>query len=555
VIPPIADPCCDIPGARYVRRVLRLTILGALCVALLAVPSTSRAGTYLVYSCKDDTGAPAGVADWQVASAGDGFTNGCARWPLVVDLFETRAHAAGASGELRFDAPPATTIQDWVLYRSAQVAPGYAYELVEHKTDGSDLVWERCLGSSGCSAKGDWARHADQWKTDANKKAAFGRSASNLRVRVVCAAAGGSCGAVKPGAELQLHQSQIRLVDDIPPTIAAPAGGGLTADDAELSGDQSFAVTAGDRGGGAFEAGLRIDGRDRPRSVLDANGGACAKPFKAKVPCPATASGVVSLNTRTLTNGPHTIQLTVTDAAGNITVGRPVRVRVANITATPQGAPPADDSCNRTRAPAGTRHLTAHFTRGRKSLSVRYGRGARVSGRLRDGATPVGGATLCVLLRDDVRGAVDGFGGTVTTNDKGLFEYKLPVGPSRIATFVYRTPEGAVLATVKTRVSARVTLRRDRSSVRGGRPITFRGSVLGGPSAAGLVVELQAPLGKGWQEFATARTSDAGRFRITYRFTRVPRVRHFRIRVRVRKQGAYPYATGASRPVRVTVRG
>jgi hypothetical protein len=71
----------------------------------------------------------------------------------------------------------------------------------------------------------------------------------------------------------------------------------------------------------------------------------------------------------------------------------------------------------------------------------------------------------------------------------------------------------------------------------------------------GLLVELQARRETGWQTFATTRTNARGRFHYPYTFSRTQGVQRYRLRARVPQQATYPYAAGASRPVRVQVQG
>jgi hypothetical protein len=70
-----------------------------------------------------------------------------------------------------------------------------------------------------------------------------------------------------------------------------------------------------------------------------------------------------------------------------------------------------------------------------------------------------------------------------------------------------------------------------------------------------VLVELQAKRGRRWQTFGTARSSRAGRYRFSYPFTRTGGVQYYVLRARVPRQAGYPYATGASRPEIVVVRG
>ena len=81
------------------------------------------------------------------------------------------------------------------------------------------------------------------------------------------------------------------------------------------------------------------------------------------------------------------------------------------------------------------------------------------------------------------------------------------------------------------------------------------GRLLGGAvPSRGKVVELQGYEGGRWREFRTIRSRADGRFAATYRFKAASAGRRFRVRVRVRTDPSYPFATGYSRAVRLRVR-
>ena len=70
----------------------------------------------------------------------------------------------------------------------------------------------------------------------------------------------------------------------------------------------------------------------------------------------------------------------------------------------------------------------------------------------------------------------------------------------------------------------------------------------------GMVVEMQVRIGRRWRTFATTRArGTGGTFRYRYRFMRTYTRVTYRFRALVRAEAAYPYATGASRTVKVRV--
>jgi hypothetical protein len=103
-------------------------------------------------------------------------------------------------------------------------------------------------------------------------------------------------------------------------------------------------------------------------------------------------------------------------------------------------------------------------------------------------------------------------------------------------------------------VPAPVTIRASRRRVRGGRAMTFSGRLRGGAiPRRGKLVEVQAHFRGRWRTVSAVRTTRAGRWRFRYAFGPAARRTSYRFRARVPIEAGYPFAAGASRPVRVTV--
>ena len=145
---------------------------------------------------------------------------------------------------------------------------------------------------------------------------------------------------------------------------------------------------------------------------------------------------------------------------------------------------------------------------------------------------------------------------TLRTDHRGRIEVRLRRGPSRTlrASFagdVLLLPASGT-ATIRTR--AHVRLRVSRAVVPAGSAVRFLGRLRGGHvPRAGKVVEVQALVGAGWRTFATVRSDRRGRVRHTHRFALASAGRTFWLRLRVRRESAYPYETGTSRAIAVRV--
>jgi hypothetical protein len=204
--------------------------------------------------------------------------------------------------------------------------------------------------------------------------------------------------------------------------------------------------------------------------------------------------------------------------------------------------------------------LSATFTATRRGVvTSRYGRKVLITGKLNgpDGK-PIAGAKLHVLHQDKTVGAPMVPAGEVTTDADGTFRHVTTAERSRTIRIGYRArladTDFADTTDISLAVVARVGLRTDRRSLRNGATVTFRGSVAGAPRDSRKVVELQVRKGKGWMTFRSTRLRN-GRFSESYRFTRTVRTTKYVFRARVRAESGFPFTTGHSRQVGVSVRG
>jgi hypothetical protein len=217
--------------------------------------------------------------------------------------------------------------------------------------------------------------------------------------------------------------------------------------------------------------------------------------------------------------------------------------------------PPPPNPCDPAPALAGVTMRT-RFKGDRRDRTVRYRSHPTVRGRLTDpSGAPIAGAPTCVGVQDTADGPVTAIG-SIATDADGRYEFKLPTGASRRVWFVYRTAAGAAADYVDALVRAPVTMRASRRSLRNGQSTLFRGRVGGRADREGLIVQLQYPTGRGhWETFATTSVSAKGRFSYPYRFTRTVGTHTYRVRARVPEQRGWPFVAGASKRLRVRVRG
>ena len=209
--------------------------------------------------------------------------------------------------------------------------------------------------------------------------------------------------------------------------------------------------------------------------------------------------------------------------------------------------------------------LNAHLApSGSRRMTVAYGQGAKVAGRLRDASgQPLAGQEVIVTEYFGAGALIDRRVRTARTDSDGLWGERLPAGPSRTVSATYdgstryladRARAGRV------RVKTRATFHLSRRHVQEGRRVAFRGRVAHFAAripAGGKLIELQVKDGSQWhtvrQAFYTRRN---GRYRMHYRFARFYTSDvAYRFRVKVLRETGWPYkAPVSSRAKRLVVK-
>jgi hypothetical protein len=190
----------------------------------------------------------------------------------------------------------------------------------------------------------------------------------------------------------------------------------------------------------------------------------------------------------------------------------------------------------------------------RRRVGVPYGRQSIIAGRLSDGAgKPI--AHVPVMVADNANGTPLT---TLTTTSTGRFRYAAPNGKSRTLRFRYEgTPFlRSITRDIELLVSGTTSLVVSQHFALNGESVTFAGRVQGRPlPEGGKLVELQARVRKRWRTFATARSDRRGRWSYRYRFDGTRGRQKYFFRARVPAEATYPFNSGHSGSVRVTVLG
>jgi hypothetical protein len=539
---------------------LRVLVLALVASVTLVAAAAAQAGTYTVYGCKTPTGAGAPLSGWQDSISSDTYWQGKCPGPMYLGMVDSQTHANGETVELKFTAPPGTTISSYTLRRAVKLvsSDGYYFETLEE----SGGVWHLvngCSSPAGCKPVGDTKNPSSSSNLFA-RTAAAGTTA--VALEMLCSRSGGCPRESGTGTNsIWLWQTAINLADNSSPQFANPPSGPLVSPGAMLSGVVPVTIGATDAGGGVYQASIEVDGRVLQSQVLNSNGGLCQQPFTATVPCPPSVNETMYFDTSQLVDGSHTLLLLVSDAAGNVAAWGPITITTANNPCNPL---PASNAMHlgaafplvvRTRVRVHGRTRIKSSLRLVSRLTVSYLQQPVVRGELVDAAgRPVAGAQVCIAVRDDLPNAQLQAVGGLTTNASGGFSYRLPRGPSRTIVFIHRVVGGAISGAVNISVRASVLLRLNGHHLFNGQVMQWSGT-LPGPIPPGLLSLMQVWRGTHWQTFQQIQIGRSGKWVARYRFEFTTGVQQYQFRLLIPRQSGYPYTSHASSPIRVTVTG
>ena len=189
-----------------------------------------------------------------------------------------------------------------------------------------------------------------------------------------------------------------------------------------------------------------------------------------------------------------------------------------------------------------------------------FGRIISLRGRLTSpGGNPLSNREVRVLERTRVPSAPWRSIATIRTSRSRRFRFKALRGPSRTLRFRFGGSETIRGRTsdVRLGVRAATSLHVSRRRVVNGEDVTFRGRLDSRPlPSTGKLVELQAYARGRWLTFKTVRANPrTGRWAYPYRFSATRGHVRYRFRARIPRELGYPYETGMSRIVKVSVDG
>jgi hypothetical protein len=351
----------------------RTLLIAAMLAASVVATDSAFAGTYQVAACagptllinnswlpfnNNSTYLETSANCGSEVTGGSPSTSGLA----AADILNLSTNVpAGATAGWRFIPPAGDTISaisiDRDLYEQTE---GWVPQIVE--ADGHPLLGETCpfnVSNIGCEASGA-ATHT-------------GLDTTSLAIELLCdpePLQPSVCdnGVLEHDARVELNSAIVTVTDEQPPQIVSTSGslftGGL------VRGTVSGTIDGSDSSGVQF-ARVYVDGAQVTQQASSCD-------FTRPAPCPASSSNQFSLDTTTLSNGPHQVQAAVVDVAGNQILGSPVQITVENSApavpttpTTPTTPPPPSPVVPSTPAKASPRLRILSVTRRKRALHVR----------------------------------------------------------------------------------------------------------------------------------------------------------------------------------------
>ena len=271
-------------------------------IALAVVPRVALAGGYDVISCNQTV---AGGANHSWGAAADGGMTAYTDCPAGQGIVARNVYDGSASTFLQgaymiADAPEGNSI-DSVSFEVGMRRPdcSWGVELVGGNRDLAGSVLFGLPAGQNCDS---------QFQTDENTflggRYSYGVGAPRVRIEARCGA--GSC--TRNGvASIHLRNVDVRVRDDTPPSLSRGRGA-LWTSDQWLSGTQPVGFDAND-GAGVQQTAAEVDSQT---PIAQAAG--CDYTYMS--PCPQQSFDK-TIATQGYADGPHTLTLTATDAAGN----------------------------------------------------------------------------------------------------------------------------------------------------------------------------------------------------------------------------------------------
>jgi hypothetical protein len=533
-------------------------------VTLLMAAASASAGTIAVAYCKAPSGVPAPTEGWEegwtggpLPDAGDG--NECAAGgPLVSYVGDNDAQPASSGPYWQYTPPAGYKIVGGEVSAAFSVPGGGEGFTGAAGLLGPKLLFDQADVIAG-PAGGTPATYEGTYSL-------AGHTGGSLWIYAFCEPPGDTCPVGDSSAWYwalaDVNSAMIELED-----ASTPQGSGFSGTllSGTASGTAQLEFTASEAapGPGIYTVIVSVDGHVLYDGTPDANAGKCVSvgrdaggvpEFLYADPCPLIEQVDLPIDTTSLADGHHELQVTVVDAAGvaatayDGTITTANRTTVSSLLSSPLAPAPRVE-------PTYAIVLDKRTAALGKTVRRSYADSAlTLSGQLKDTAgAPAPGVTVSLVAQDGNQpaGALVVLAHTIT-NTAGEWELDAPKGPSRDLRILY----GAVTASraedavaIKETVRPSLTLHVETP---GGGRIVFSGrlaiSPMGSPRP---LVTIETQVGREWEAVGHAvRVNANGAYRYVYRSSPLTLGRRFAFRAQTPETSLWQ--TGAS-PTRKAV--
>jgi hypothetical protein len=544
------------------RRFATASLLAGVLLWTLLAPVSANATVWENVTCSFN-GHVASTEGWSprfhgTPSSGASETNTCSTPGGALtasDQSRGEMQTNGSGAEWVYTAPKGEPIAGGAVTIAAYGGYGQAWLSMPEVVAGEGSTLVSCFYSVSCSQNGEVpiTKHgADQLSAGA---ACVGNPETNE-----CRQTGGL------DAEVSVSSAKILLSDNSRPTATEVAGSIL---EGAASGTASLRFVAGDsEGPGVYGVVVKVDGNPVYGGTPNVNGGKCvpvgtapegSRQFEATQPCPQSVPVSVQVQTGGFGNGQHTLTIEAEDAAGVSAVVYSAPITIENQPSPSQPAastlPAERGPCNGTPCDEAAKLLAAGqpptFARALGHSAI------TVTGRLTSPTgTPIKDAQVKLLQQIVGSAAVTQIAST-KTGANGSWSLKAPAGASRLLQIVfYSHTLDTIPASVldfHENVQGAVSMHAPHRAWIG-HALVFSGQLHGGyVPASGESVQMEIFYGGRWRTIEVLPTNSKGQWSYKYVFTLGVGASYLFRAVTV-PNGAYPFMSSHSKPVRVTVK-
>jgi len=300
-----------------IRPTLPLVLaLAGLAISQAASPVSASAADYEVQVCTATTQDGITVADDLGTNANHTFMNSCGQTAAnIVQSAGGNASIITGGNHWTLAAPPDTRLSNVVLDRSFSGPWDSSNDFRWEVRTQEGSLFDVLVANGGAVPAAERIIYPNL-------------NSASITAHLFCRAVNRNCARSPTGLSVTVGGIVAQLQDLSPPSLLGEPTGSLLAGGA-LRGMQSVLFTAHDEGSGIARTALVVDDVDAV-TVSDANGGKCQLPYTSLVPCQRAILFHPTLDTTTIPDGDHRVQVAVVDAAGQRTLSDPVTVTIHN---------------------------------------------------------------------------------------------------------------------------------------------------------------------------------------------------------------------------------